>query len=326
MKLIVVIAFVFCGVRAASAQMVTVEVWNLSQRGSGPAACTNARVRAYPAANAALTATPSPQQPQQGGPLQNQYVIDVGPLGCPIDLTVRASGHHPWVVRDLFVTPGVDERIPVQLFHFNYPIRAPQCLALKSQYDSLFRKEQELVPGEDPRESAHRARLKYADGLLALPNPNRESLQSPETRQMLAEMDGDQLEELGGMMNGLFNLYQMDGFENYAPSRWMTRYFVDGRGIDAEVWLYGNHGTYRTDAGLHRLENVDILYSDEDDRYTIVGRWRFRPDTDQEQSGDFRWSISESGDSFEGSPGWTGSLQSGPYDLTFEDLPLQNPQ
>ncbi len=275
-----------------------------------------------PAVGAVVLATQSPNQQagtarppvrsQPTGADQNVYVLQPGALGSPFDVTVRLPDHHAWVVSDLRLTPEDNQRIAVQLFHHDFPIRAPQCFALQTQYERLFRKEQQLAPGIAREEIEHRARLKYADGLLALPNPKREHLQSPETRRMLRAMRRDDYEELRGMMDGLFNLYNMEGFEEYVPSVWETTYIVNGQRVSNTVRLEGTHGTYKNGAGTHHLENVDIVYSDRDDVYIISGNWRFHPGQPDEATGSFRWKTNEQGNRFAGTPNWSGRLQRGP--------------
>ena len=67
------------------------------------------------------------------------------------------------------------------------------------------------------------------------------------------------------------------------------------------VRLLGTRGTYVTDAGTHRLEGVDI-FSDQEGAVIIQGRWRFRPGSPDEQTGNFRWVVGEDGREFKGTP------------------------
>jgi hypothetical protein len=140
-------------VHSARAQTITVVVWNLPAQGN-LLPNTRAQVQAVPAANTNVRNESRPQQAVAGGEPRNTYTLNVSALG-------------------LFVRPGTDQRLDVQLFHFNYPILAPECFALKTQYELLFRSEARLNPRRSREEIEHIARLKYADGLLALPNPNR---------------------------------------------------------------------------------------------------------------------------------------------------------
>jgi hypothetical protein len=275
----------------------------------------NAVVRASQSPNQQSGTPRPPVRPVPPGTNQNVYLLSPAALGSPIDITVqRTKDYHSWVVNDIYLTPGQNQRIEVQLFHFGYPIRAPQCFALKTQYERLFRKEQQLNPDKSLKQIEHLARLKYADAIFALPNPNREHLQSPQTRQMLKQMPRDQHNDLQGMMNGLFDLYELDDMAEYIPSEWDTNYIVNGEPIPTKVRLLGTHGTYENRAGKHLLEKVDIFYSDQDDGHVITGTFRYRPGTPDEKSNSFRWKLSDEGNEFSGTGQWSGKMIRGPGD------------
>ena len=301
------ILFVFLGLmleQPLGAQNIKVDVWTLTVPGTSPQPSNSAAVRISTAANVSSVQGGRPQQPTAGGPMQNQYVLDASQFGSLVDVTCRQAGHHPWAARDLYVGSGTDQNINVQLFQYDYPIKAPQCFAIKTEYELLFRKEQRLSPNAKRSEIQHVARLKYADGILALPNPSRQHVQSAETRQMLDEMTNDDRDELNDMLRGLFNLYEMDGFVRYAPSLWQTSYVaVNGQTVNSEVRLFGNHGTYSTPNGKHLLENVDITIEENEDGGTndvITGNWRFSPGNNNESTGTFRWVVDGSENHFEG--------------------------
>lgn len=314
MRTLMTIGFVLLIQSQLPAQTIEIVVQGVPP--SGPVIpIDNAIVRASQSPNQQGNAPRPPVRPVQSGADQNIYLLSPAALGSPIDITVqRTKDYHSWVVNDIYLTPGQDQRIEVQLFHFGYPIRAPQCFALKTQYERLFRKEQQLNPGMNREQIEHLARLKYADAIFALPNPNREHLQSPQTRQMLKQMPRDQHNDLQGMMNGLFDLYEMDRLADYVPSEWDTKYLVNGRMIETRVKLLGTHGTYENRAGKHLLENVDIFYSEQDEAQIMTGNFRYRPGTAEEQTGSFRWKLSDDGNSFEGSPNWRGNMLRGPGD------------
>ncbi len=287
-----------------AAQTIKVDVWTLTVPGTPPQPSNSAAVRISTAANVSSVQGVRPQQPTAGGPMQNQYILDASQLGSLVDVTCRQTGHHPWAARDLYVGSGTDQNINIQLFQYDYPIKAPQCFALKTEYELLFRKEQRQSPNAKRSEIQHVARVKYADGILALPNPSRQHVQSAETRQMLAEMTNDDRDELNDMLRGLFNLYDMDGFVRYVPSLWQTSYVaVNGQTVNSEVRLFGNHGTYSTPNGKHLLENVDIANEENEDGGTndvITGNWRFSPGSDNEATGTFRWKVDGSENHFDG--------------------------
>ncbi len=287
-----------------AAQTIKVDVWTLTVPGTAPQPSNSAAVRISTAANVSSAQGVRPQQPTAGGPMQNQYVLDARPFGSLVDITCRQMGHHPWTARDLYVGSDTDQNIIVQLFQYDYPIKAPQCFALKTEYELLFRKEQRLSPNAKRSEIQHLARLKYADGILALPNWSRQQVQSAETRRMLEEMTDEDREELSDMLRGLFNLYGMDGFVRYAPSVWRTSYVaVNGQTVNSEVRLFGNKGTYSTPNGKHVLENVDIANEENEDGGTmdvITGNWRFSPGSNNEATGTFRWVVDGSENHFEG--------------------------
>jgi hypothetical protein len=317
----------------------------------------------------------------------NKYVVPLQNAPKSIDVGIDVAGYHSLPICDL---SGNDEHsIHVRLFSLKTPLAAPECFALKTQYEFLFRREQFAPPpaaprlegaaeaappraappraappgvarppiappiappgaappriararsaparldDEDARREAsearrkavqHSARLKYADGLLALPNPNRpRKTQSPPTRAMLDRMqreDEEGYEELQDMVAGLFKLYGMEGFNQYVPSKWESVYFAGERRIAAEIEILGTHGTYRTREGVHHLENIDFLDDNDEGGYIITGSFRFKPGTPQEKTGEIRWKVDEQG--FRetkslrqnGQPSWTGELLSGPY-------------
>ena len=285
-------------------QTISVDVWTLTQPGTPPQPSNAATVRISTAANVPPGQPVQPQQPTAGGPMQNQYLLEASQLGSLVDITCRQTGHHPWTARDLYVGSGLDQNINVQLFKYDYPIKAPQCFALKTEYELLFRKEQRLWPYADRKEIQHHARVKYAGGILTLPNWSRKHVQSAENRQMLEEMTDDDRRELSEMLNGLFNLYDMDGYVRYTPSVWQTSYVaVNGQTVNSEVRLFGNHGTYSTPNGKHLLENVDIFTEEHDDGSgtdVITGNWRFAPGSPNESSGPFQWKVDGSENHFEG--------------------------
>jgi hypothetical protein len=311
----------------------------------------------------------------------NKYVLTLDNAPKSIDIGIDLANCHSLALCDL--TGDQDHSLHVRMFSLVTPLAAPECFALKTQYEFLFRREQQFagppiaprlgvppgvalprpgaapppvaprlppgvappriararpVDGEAPggeegrgddrrqarrRAVQHAARLKYADGLLALPNPNRpRKTQSPATQAMLDRMereDEDGYNELENMVDGLFDLYGMMGFEQYVPSRWQSRYWVGGRAIEADIEILGTHGTYRTNAGLHRLENIDFLEDDEEGGYIITGNFRFKPGTPDEQIGEIRWKVDEQGfretrsQGPNGQPSWAGTLQSGPH-------------
>jgi hypothetical protein len=293
------------------AQTINVDVWTLTRPGSPPLPSSTAAVRISTAANVPAGSAIRPQQPTAGGPRQNQYSLDASQFGSLVDIICRQTGHHPWAARDLYVGSGADQNINVQLFRHDYPIKAPQCFALKTEYELLFRKEQRLFRNEQRlspeaarKEIEHLARVKYANGILALPNPSRQDFQSEETRQMLADMTDDDRDELNNMLNGLFNLYEMDGFERYVPSLWQTSYVaVNRQTVNCEVRLFGNHGTYTTSSGRHLLENVDFFTEENADgggTDVISGNWRFAPGNNNESRGTFRWQVDGGETHFEG--------------------------
>ena len=289
----------------AVAQTVTVEVWKLTRPDTPPQPATDAAVRIATADSQPSGPPQPPQIPTGQGPQGNQYVLDGSLKGPLIDVTARVEDYHMWVARDLLVEPASQQNVIVQLFHFDYPIRAPQCFALKTQYELLFRMEQRLSPQLNRKEIQHRARLKYADGILALPSLSRQHFQSPETRQMLAEMTEEARRELSDMGQGLSKLYDMDGFERYTPSQWQTQYnALNGELVNSEVRLFGTHGTYTTsDGAKHVLEGIDI-FTEEDanggGNDVITGHWRYAPGTPQEVKGTFRWQGDGSDNHFEG--------------------------
>lgn len=323
------------------AQTVTVEVWTHTRPGNPPQPSSSAAVRMFPAANIPTGVNIPVQKPVASGPRQNQYVLNSSTVGPLVDVTALQTGYHPWTARDLYVVAGEDQKLGVQLFKHDYPIKAPQCFALKTQYELLFRKEQRLLRN-DPRLDydaelkavQHIARLKYADGILALPNPSRMDVQSEETNQMLREMTRESRDELNGMLNGLIDLYEMDQFEQYTPSRWKTQYkALNGEAVNSEVRLFGTHGTYTAgNEAKHLLENIDIFYEENEDgdsHDVIAGHWRFAPDTPQESKGTFRWLVDGGGDHFQGyfqRPGdgnkysWTGDLVPQPQRDESEDV------
>ncbi len=291
---------------------------------------------AKPADKVALEATRSLRLPP-GGPryrqklqgdseVKNKYTVTLQNAPKSIDVGIDKVGYHSLALCDLAGTQ--DHSIHVRLFSLRTPIAAPECFALKTQYELLFRREQQIAPPparREAREAArrhvqHLARLKYADGLLALPNPNRpRKTQSAATRAMLDQMeqdDPDGYDELDNMIEGLFDLYGMGGFEMYVPSKWETMYFAGERRVAAEVEILGTHGTYRTRDGLHRLENLDFTEDNDNGGYILTGNFRFKPGTPDEKTGEIRWKMEEQ--SFEdtrspgGRPSWSGKLQSGP--------------
>lgn len=311
-----------CSAQPLAAQTITVDVWSLLQPNAAPQPSPAAAVRISTAANVPAGVTPALQKPVASGPNQNQYSLDASQLGSVVDITCRQTGHHPWTARDLYVGSGSDQNINVQLFRYDYPIKAPQCFVLKTEYELEFRKEQRLTPHAERKEIQHRARLKYADGLLALPNPSRQEFQSAATQQMLAEMTYEDRDELDDMLNGLFKLYDMDGFDRYTPSVWQTSYVaVNGQTVHSEVRLFGTHGTYSTPGRKHKLENIDIFTEenhDGDESEIITGTWKFSPGSSNEASGTFRWAIDGGGEHFDGtfkmaagnrSWNWTGNRQ-----------------
>jgi hypothetical protein len=287
------------------AQTITVEVWNLTRPENPPQPSSEAAVRISTAANVPPGPAAPQKRPTPSGPMQNQYVLEGAPLGPLVDVTVRQTGYHPWVARDLYMSSGGEQRINVQLFKYDYPIKAPECFALKTQYELFFRKEQRFNPGASRKQVQHFARVKYADGLLALPNPSRRHYQSQETRRMLEQMNEDDRDELDNMIDGLFDLYDMNSFEQFAPSTWKTRYVTPGGGtVNNEVRLFGNHGTYVTsDGNKHVLENIDMFYAEDNNgngANIIAGDWRFAPGTNSESSGTFRWKLEGDERHFEG--------------------------
>lgn len=300
----IAVCFVVLVSHLAVAQTVTVEVWKLAKPGRQPEPAIDAAVRVARADSQPLGPQQPPQIPRGGGPLQNQYVLDGSLNGPLIDVTTRVEDYHMWVVRDLLVSPGGEQKINVQLFRYDYPIRAPQCFALKTQYELLFRLEQRLSPQPDLKVIQHRARLKYAAGVLALPNPSRQHVQSQETRQMLADMTEEDRDELNGMLNGLFDLYEMDSFAQFAPSIWRSQYTSPGgQAVQCEVRILGNRGTYSTsDGAVHLLENIDIFNEENSEGGSsdvITGNWRFDRQNDS-AGGTFRWVVDGSGSHFDG--------------------------
>lgn len=303
----------------ARGQTVTIFVWLDDRSGT-----------IQPAERAQVYATPSLRLGVGGRYLRkldfeppNKYVATLEGAPASIDLGIDHAGYHSLPISDL--SGDKDQALHVRLLSRRFSLAAPECFALKTQYEFLFRKEQQLA-GREARRNREKieqsARLKYADGLLALPNPNRpRKTQSRQTQQMLDRMeqeDEEGYDELQGMVNGLFDLYDMEGYEQYVPSRWKTRYWAGDRWIPAEVELLGTHGTYRTDAGLHRLENVEIIDDDQAGGYFIQGRFRFKPGTADEQTGQFRWKADgqefrETRGMRNGEPSWVGTLVSGPY-------------
>jgi len=314
-----------------------------------------------PAEQARLEATRSLRLPS-GGPRyrqklqseesnKNKYVVKLQNAPKSIDIGVDKPGFHSLALCDL--AGSEDHTLHVRLFSLQTPLAAPECFALKTQYEFLFRREQQFAPppvaprlavppgrapprvapariaparrddGEARRKAVqHAARLKYADGLLALPNPNRpRKTQSRATQAMLARMeqeDEDGYDELGDMVDGLFDLYDMDGFEQYVPSRWQSRYWVGELSIDADVEILGTHGTYRTgpgDANLHWLEEIDFQDDNDEGGYIITGKFRYKPGTPNEKTGEFGWKVDEQGfrETQSTRSSWTGTLKSGPY-------------
>lgn len=325
---------------------------------------------AKPADKVALEATRSLRLPPGGqryrqklqgdSAVKNKYTVTLQNAPKSIDVGIDKAGYHSLALCDLAGTQ--DHSIHVRLFSLRTPIAAPECFALKTQYELLFRREQQYAPppmaprldappdgapprrpriaparldDEDARREAseakrrhvqHVARLKYADGLLALPNPDRpRKTQSAATRAMLDRMqrdDPDGYDELDNMIEGLFDLYGMGGFEQYVPGKWKSQYWVGGNAVDADVEIHGTTGTYRTgpgDRNLHRLENLDFIEDHEEGGYLLTGNFRFKPGTPEEKTGSIRWKIDEQGFRETSSPGpsgrpsWSGTLQSGPY-------------
>jgi hypothetical protein len=290
---------------------------------------------ARPAEKASLEATRSLRLPsgatryrqklQSDESNKNKYVVKLQNAPKSIDIGIDKPGYHSLALCDL--AGNEDHSLHVRLFSLQTPLAAPECFALKTQYEYLFRREQQLAPPQASRDAVqHAARLRYADGLLALPNPNRpRKTQSRSTQAMLARMeqqDEDGYNELDDMIDGLFDLYDMGGFEQYVPSQWESTYWVGNEPVRAAVEIVGTHGTYRTgpgDANLHRLEEIDFQEDNDEGGYAITGKFRFRPGTQQEQTGEFRWKVDEEGfretlsKRRNGQPSWTGELKNGPY-------------
>lgn len=290
------IAFIVCLTTPTwvCAQQITVEVWNLALEGRPAVPSSAANVRRYRAANQRPAPDPAPQRPVAAGPRKNEYVLDASGLGPLVDIIVNQQDYHVWTVRDLFVAPGSDQRIVVQLFKRDFPIKAPECFALKTQYELLFRTEQRLNPNARKKEVERSARLKYADGLLALPNPSRYEYQHPWVEQMLNAMEPDDQGELNNMLNGLFDLYEMDAMAQFVPTRWDTTFESPNGPVRSEVRLYGTYGEYTTEDGRsHQLNQMDIYPEDTDnggEGYVIEGTWRFR---NPPSTGTFRWLVDQ---------------------------------
>ena len=310
-----VVCFALLAAQTAEAQKITVEVWKLKSLDGDLEPATDAAVRISRAVSLPLGPQLPPQIPRGEGPLVNQYILDGTPQGPLVDVNVRVDNasvdrYHSWVARDLRVEPRSEQKVIVQLFSFKYPMRAPQCFALKTQYELLFRTEQRLFRNDRGleydaklKEVQRLARLNYADGILALPNPSRRDVQSAETNKMLDDMDEDENQELENMLDGLFDLYRMDHLARYAPSRWQTQYkAINGQRVGSEVQLNGTHGSYTTRDGVkHLLEDIDIVYEENDngdDGEVITGNWRFLPG--DETKGTFRWKVDGAGEKFEG--------------------------
>lgn len=318
--LLLATAGLLANVAGALGQTVTIYVWLDDRSGT-----------IQPADKAMIYVTPSLRLGVGGRYLQklefqppNKYVASLNGAPASIDVGVDHPGYHSLPICDL--SGDQDHTVHVRLLSRRFSLAAPECFALKTQYEFLFRKEQQLAGREARRDRAsveHSARLKYADGLLALPNPNRpKKTQSRETQAMLERMereDEDGYSELENMLDGLFDLYHMDGFQQYVPSKWKTHYWAGENRIEADVEILGTHGTYRTAAGLHRLENIDFVDDNENGGYFIAGNFRFKPGTPEEKTGSFRWKVDEQGfretrsRRSNGEPSWIGTLQSGPY-------------
>lgn len=308
----------------AQEKTVTVYVWLDDGTDAGKPA-EKARLEATRSLRLPAGASRYRQKLQGDESNKNKYVVKLQNAPKSIDIGIDKPGYHSLAVCDL--AGNEDHSLHVRLFSLQTPLAAPECFALKTQYEFLFRREQQAAPPQASRDAVqHAARLRYADGLLALPNPNRpRKTQSRATQAMLARMeqeDEDGYNELDDMVDGLFDLYGMGGFEQYVPSRWESTYWVNDDPVRAAVEILGTHGTYRTgpgEANLHRLEEIDFLDDNDEGGYVITGKFRFRPGTPQEQTGQFRWKVDEEGfretrsTRRNGQPSWTGKLQSGPY-------------
>ncbi len=304
------------------AQQVTIEVHNLVNQGALPIPSSTATVRISRAANLPLLPMVPVRPPAATGPSSNQYVLQGLGIGPLADIKVSDRGCHPWAVRDLLVGTSGEQRLVVQLFRLDYPIKAPQCFALKTEYERLFRDEQQKVleeqmrqpnPNLDPdrllRIARRAARMQYADGLLALPNPDRRDRQPLWVRQMLEEMEQQQdlqpsqydIDELENMVDGLFRQYDMNGFEQFVPSRWQTTYQSPNGPVNSEVMLYGTYGTFSGAGGrLQTLDHIDMAYEENengDGGFVISGRWRI-PGTNS--SGTFHWKVDDADQQFRG--------------------------
>jgi hypothetical protein len=308
----------------AQEKTVTIHVW-LDDGTDAAKPAEKARLEATRSLRLPSGAARYRQKLQSDETDKNKYVVKLQNAPKSIDIGIDKPGYHSLALCDL--AGNEDHSLHVRLFSLQTPLAAPECFALKTQYEFLFRREQQLASSQASRDAVqHAARLRYADGLLALPNPNRpRKTQSRATQAMLARMeqeDEDGYNELDGMIDGLFDLYGMGGFEQYVPSKWESTYWVNDEPVRAAVEILGTQGTYRTgpgEANLHRLEEIDFQDDNDEGGYVITGKFRFRPGTQQEQTGEFRWKVDEEGfretrsKRRNGQPSWTGKLESGPY-------------
>jgi hypothetical protein len=365
------------GSAPAQEKTIAVYVWLDGELGAIPA--ENARVEATRSLRLPASGPRYRQKLQQDATVKNKYTLQLQNAPKSIDIGIDRAEHHSLAICDL--AGNESHSLHVRLFNLQTPLAAPECFALKTRYEFLFRREQQdalppvapraggLPPGaapppgappvapplappgaapprrpvrpgiaparlddEDARRAAYEAerraiqrsaRLKYADGLLALPNPNRpRKTQSAPTRAMLDQMqrdDPDGYDELQDMVAGLFKLYGMEGFSQHVPGKWESVYFAGDRRVAAEVEILGTHGTYRTRDGVHRLENLDFIDDNENGGYILTGNFRYKPGTANEVTGEIRWKMDERG--FQdvrmngpgGRPSWSGTLHSGPY-------------
>jgi hypothetical protein len=285
----------------AWSQTVNISTWKLDQRDG----------TAVEASDAVVTATAAPYVPSRGRYRQNLTPGQAVALSDPasaIDVSVRLRGYHSVVIPDLSVGPGRDHSLHVQLLSIQIPVDAPECFALKAQYERLFRKTEQFArPGMSRDDVQREARLLYSDGILSLPNPNRPlGIQPQVTQRMLKRMQDEEengrnnrYSELGNMMDGLLNVFGMEPMEEYVPSTWTSEFEpfpgTNPRDLRAAVELTGTTGRH----GNRDLFDID--FSQDDEGNTVIqGKWQQEQRMGPPLQGGFRWVLGEDGRSFEG--------------------------
>jgi hypothetical protein len=187
-----------------------------------------------------------------------------------VDLQLIRDGFRPVIVTGISTAPANDNRLHLRMLSARDQINAPECLAFSAQYDLSFRKEQQLSLKAPRSEIQRRVRTMYGEEILLLPNPSRYDQMPGGTKAMLDAMDREQNEELQNMLNGLFKLYGLRQMSDFSPSRWRTTYVDEnGRRIEGvDVRLNGRRGTWGSQGVM---EDIDMAYDDETNRFVIEG-------------------------------------------------------